>query len=223
MSERELLHENDLVRVYGVQDLNPGDPREFDAYLGTMVCWHSRYALGDEQPREDWTEYFAGVLGMDMDDRDLNRDQVVHAMDRELIVLPLYVYEHGNITIQTAPFSCYWDSGQVGFVYVERRVAKEQMGWTRMTQGRIEQIETWLQAEVAEYDAYISGETYGMVVVDSRDDLLDSCYGFYGADALAAGARDAFEFWTTELRIKDPNGQYVFDFDEPKTNTHATR
>ena len=31
-------------------------------------------------------------------------------------ILPLYAYEHGMITVSTGPFSCPWDSGQVGFV-----------------------------------------------------------------------------------------------------------
>jgi len=42
-------------------DLDPMDPREWDN-LATMVCWHRRYNLGDEQPEEDPEEYLTGLL-----------------------------------------------------------------------------------------------------------------------------------------------------------------
>ena len=31
-------------------------------------------------------------------------------------IVPLYCYEHGNITVSTGAFSCPWDSGQTGWV-----------------------------------------------------------------------------------------------------------
>lgn len=34
------------------------------------------------------------------------------------ILVPIYAYEHGDITISTSPFSCRWDSGIVGFMLV---------------------------------------------------------------------------------------------------------
>lgn len=40
-------------------------PREWDN-LGTMVCWHRHYTLGDEQPHLDPTEYRLRMLGDDV-------------------------------------------------------------------------------------------------------------------------------------------------------------
>ncbi len=36
------------------------------------------------------------------------------------IVLPLYMLDHSGITISLSPFSCPWDSNQVGFVQIPR-------------------------------------------------------------------------------------------------------
>jgi len=44
------------------------------------------------------------------------------------IVLPLYMYDHSGITISLSPFSCPWDSGQVGFVQVPRKKMLEEFG-----------------------------------------------------------------------------------------------
>jgi len=42
------------------RDNDPEDPRAWDN-LGTMVCWHRRYRLGDEQPSEDPQDYLLGL------------------------------------------------------------------------------------------------------------------------------------------------------------------
>ena len=39
--------ENEKYKLEIFDDLNPCSPREFDN-LGTMVCFHRRYNLGDE-------------------------------------------------------------------------------------------------------------------------------------------------------------------------------
>lgn len=31
-------------------------------------------------------------------------------------IVPLYAYEHGDITVSTSKFTCPWDSGQVGWI-----------------------------------------------------------------------------------------------------------
>jgi hypothetical protein len=41
-----------------------------------------------------------------------------------LVILPLYLYDHGGITISCSPFSCPWDSGQVGWIYADYDMIK---------------------------------------------------------------------------------------------------
>ncbi len=136
-------------------------PRDWDN-LGTMVCWNRRYNLGDEQPKCDPEEYFEDIKGR--------------------ITLPLYVYEHGGITISTGAFSCPWDSGQVGWIYVTKERLYREYGWKRITKKRYEQIVKYLEGEVNEYDMYLTGQCYGYCIEDEGGEELDSCWGFLGME-----------------------------------------
>ena len=137
-------------------DSHNESPREWEN-LGTMVCWHSKYQLGDEQ-------------GFDND----------NANWRNFIVLPLYLYDHSGITINTTGFSCQWDSGQVGYIYVSIKHVKKEYNWKRLTKKRREQIEQYLKNEVEVYDDYLTGNVYGYIIKDKDDEQIDSCWGYYG-------------------------------------------
>ena len=43
------------------QDTNPENPRNWDN-VATMVCWHSRYDLGDKHSFYDSDEFFDYIL-----------------------------------------------------------------------------------------------------------------------------------------------------------------
>ena len=81
---------------------------EFDN-LGKMVCFHKRYSLGDDHD----------IHHDDFNGWDEMGEHLTKGHDA-VIILPLYLYDHSGITIQTTPFSCPWDSGQVGFIYMDR-------------------------------------------------------------------------------------------------------
>lgn len=100
----EILHDEDAE-----------SPREWDN-LGTMVCWHSRYNLGDKHNYIDSDDF----------KEEIN--------DSNSIILPLYLYDHSGITISTGPFSCSWDSGQVGYIYVTFEKIKEEYSVTEITE-----------------------------------------------------------------------------------------
>ena len=46
------------------------------------------------------------------------------------VILPLYLYDHSGITMSTSVFSCPWDSGQVGWIYAEKKKLIEETGYT---------------------------------------------------------------------------------------------
>ena len=93
-----------LIEIY--PDQSPDSPREWDN-LGTMVCFHKRYDLGDkhdydENNYDSWDEL----------KEDIIKQENVHT------ILPLYLYDHSGITMNTTGFSCRWDSMRVGFIFV---------------------------------------------------------------------------------------------------------
>ncbi|MEF3304187.1 hypothetical protein [Paenibacillus sp. GYB003] len=196
---------NDQFCLKIEQDFDALHPRRENDNLGTMICWHRRYHLGDEhrfaEPRE-FMESLADGFEIkrieERSDKDLFEQVARHA-----IILPIYAYEHGAITIRTAPFSCPWDSGQVGWIYISKKKAREEFG--KLTQSRVSYIENLLKAEVQEYDDYLQGNVFGFTLYSVEAELreylseagtdvydlsfdewspflkkMDSCWGFIG-------------------------------------------
>ena len=91
-----------------VLDTCPESPREGMDNLGRMVCWHRRYALGDEHDFADPSDFRESV----------NAD--AH------IIMPVFMYDHSGVALSLKPFHDPWDSGQVGFMYASKaRVLKD--------------------------------------------------------------------------------------------------
>ena len=155
-------------RIRVMQDSDAESPRDWDN-LGTMVYWHRNYILGDVDGNREYesVESFLEEIG-------------------DAIVLPLYIYDHSGITMNTTGFSCPWDSGQVGFIYVTLEDIRKEYGWKRITKERRERIEGYLRNEVNTFDMYLRGEVYGFNIVredeDGEEVDIDSCWGFYGYD-----------------------------------------
>lgn len=144
--------------IYIERDEYPDSPRNW-CNLGTMLCWHRDYKLGDEQ-----VEHYQNAVPPDAD-----------------VMLPLYLYDHSGITMRTRPFSCHFDSGQVGYIYVTRDEILAEYGSKRLTKSKREKVRRILQAEVEIYDQWLRGDMWGYIVKD-MDSIYDSCYGFYGYD-----------------------------------------
>lgn len=170
------------IEIHHDEDV-PNPRTEFD-HLAEFWCWHRRYNLGDNKPR--------------MLDSPVTREGVIEHVqdsgDDVLAILPLYLYDHSGITISTSPFSCRWDSGQVGWAFVRSSTAEEQ-GIGRDVEKALKVI----HGEVAEYDQYLRGDVFGYVLareqLDSDEDVaerveMESCWGCYGMDYCIEQARD---------------------------------
>lgn len=119
------------------------------------------------------------------------RDKI---LGHNLIMLPLYLYDHSGITMSTGPFSCPWDSGQVGFIYITREQILKEYGWKVITTKRREQIVKYLIADVEIYDQYLTGDVYGYMVEDNDGEDIDSCWGFYGIEVCKQEAINAAKY-----------------------------
>jgi len=149
-------------------DDSPWNPRE-DSNLGTMVCFHRRYSLGD---KHDYN--FQNYDGWDDMKKNIIKDNNVG------IILPLYLYDHSGITMNTTGFSCNWDSGQVGFVFISKDKIREEYSCKRISKKLIERVTKYLVSEVETYDSYIKGECYGYRITDTEKDVeVESCWGYY--------------------------------------------
>lgn len=177
------LKDGNVLEVY--QDIDPSSPREWDN-LGIMVIGHKKYDFGDNDTGvpmdqfESWDEmqwYIEGTL-------------------RAIACLPIYMYDHSGITINTTGFSCPWDSGQVGFIFTTQKKLDE-MGVT-LNNGEewddfVQRIKDSLVGEVSTMDDYVTNNVYGFRVKDPDGEELNSCWGFFGSDVKTNGILDHIE------------------------------
>lgn len=172
----------DYTIIVGTDDY-PESPREWDN-LGTMVCFHHRYELGDNHGFETPNVFFHVLSGlypetatMDLTDEQLERcETVAHEKN---IILPLYLYDHSGITMNTTGFSCPWDSGQVGWIYVSKEEIRRDFNVSRVSSKLEERIRNILDGEVETYDQFLRGEVY-CYSIEKGGNNVDSCCGFYG-------------------------------------------
>ena len=157
---------------------SPKSPRDWDN-LGTMICFHRRYDLGDKHnySSDDYNSWE-------------EMKQAIIKEENPAVILPLYMYDHSGISISTTPFSCRWDSGQIGFILVSKKKVLEEFGGKIVTAKLKERIEKILEGEVETYSQYVEGDVYGFQIVDEDDNIVDSCYGFYGSDHKENGMLD---------------------------------
>jgi len=166
-------------------DETPENPRNW-CNVGKMVCFHRRYNIGDDHDLNE----------SDFDGWDEVEQYLIEAEDA-WVILPLFMYDHGGITIRTGPFSCSWDSGQVGFIYATKEAAVKAFG-EDVTEERVREH---LEQEVEIYDMYVRGETYGYVVIDTYTEKeVDSCWGFIGEEWMLAEAKRAADYYAEHIR-----------------------
>ncbi len=183
--------ENERYKLEIFDDLDPTNPREFDN-LGIMVCFHSRYILGDETDLKSsdfssWEEL----------------ESYLYKIEKALIVIPIFMYDHSGLSVNTTGFSCPWDSGQIGFIYVSKERIRNEYGCKRISKNLKEQVREILISEVDLYNDYLSGDVYRFTVTEKESqEEVESISGFYGTDFLGNGVFDYASQYFTELELK---------------------
>jgi hypothetical protein len=175
--ERYELESGNILEVW--QEEYPQSPREMWENLGTMICFHKRYILGD---KHNFTSDEFGGWG------DMKKK-----LSRKLnaaIILPLYMYDHSGLTISTTPFSCPWDSGQIGYILVSKENIRKSYLKKRISKKTLEIATKNLLAEVETYDQYLRGDVYGFTLKDPNGNEIETVGGFYGADPEKNGMLD---------------------------------
>jgi len=104
MVEKKIITNNAAYFIFQDEVFNPRE--EYN--IGTMVCKHRRYNLGDEQAENienysSWEEWFENEIGIE-----------------NMVYLPLYLFNHSGLSINTTGFNCKWDSEQVGWIYAPK-------------------------------------------------------------------------------------------------------
>lgn len=113
----------------------------------------------------------------------LPMEDLIALCRNDLVVLPIFLYDHSGLTMNTSGFSCQWDSGQVGYIWTTYKKAMEAMRHPEGTKKELrERIIEDLQDEVSMYDKYLQNDCYGYIMEryqDSEWTEVDSCWGYY--------------------------------------------
>lgn len=188
------------------QDLNPMDPCDYN--LGTMWCWSKEYFLGDKHARdllveaayhsEHYNEVFNHFVSSGKDetffwDDDKCLLEFVALCD-DIVMTPIYIYDHGGIALSNSPFACPWDSGQVGVVFMTLDTAKRVFGDLPEHELKTKALEC-LKTEIALYNDYVSGQVYSYEIINEDNDVVHSCGDIYGKDQVIELALADFEYY----------------------------
>ncbi len=168
-------------------DENPENPRDWDN-LGTMVCFHRRYSLGDKHSfasPEEFQEFLKEA--------------------KPPVVIALYLLDHSGITMRAGKsFSDVdpgqWDSGLVGYSYVTKEALKKE----KLSAQRAREI---ILGEIKVYDAYISGSVFGYTIEGTE--LEDSVWGFYDLDDCMKEAKSVIDSVASKIPIEAWERRYI--------------
>lgn len=186
-------HDTTEFRNYTIkveQDDMTESPREWDN-LGTMTYWHRSYNLGDVDGSKEYSEqidFWIELSGLDIDSdygvSEEQRERIMDAAYKRNVILPLYLYDHSGITMNTGGFSCGWDSGQVGFIHISHEKIRKEYGVKRVSEKMREKVAGYLKGEVETFDHFITGSVYWYSVtkedIDGEELDIDSCGGYFG-------------------------------------------
>ncbi|RME32174.1 MAG: hypothetical protein D6800_00080 [Candidatus Zixiibacteriota bacterium] len=118
-------------------------------------------------PRDDLTEdEWLTIVENDVvlcGDKD-EHDAVVEVLrDYNILVKPLYMYDHSGVRFSLAPFPCRWDSGQVGWVVIHQDKVSDPDDTANHAVNLLNEI----------------AEGYYMYLIQDADgSVIDSCGGF---------------------------------------------
>lgn len=171
------------------QDINAENPvHEWD-FLGTFSLHHKNYLLGSkDDPFKNDTDALHGYL-----------------KSGKAIFLPIYMYDHSGLSISTNrnyPFNCPWDSGQLGYIFVDKSKVRKEYKCKRITKKILNKVLDCLQSEVNTYNQYLSGEVYFYSIEDEQGEIIDSLCGLYGYDYALEEAKSYIDWHIKEEKKK---------------------
>jgi len=190
------MEEKIKYKGFDIEILQESQPELFNpregAIIGKMICFHKRYKLGDKHSFSEPGDF------------------IEFKNNNNIICLPLFLYDHSGITMNTTGFNCQWDSGQVGWIYADiKQINDAGFNWKKITKKRCKKILEWLKKDVEVYDHYLTGNIYLYNIEDGNGDILDSCGGFLGCDfknnGLLEYAKEAIDYYILDKHKKHFN------------------
>lgn len=148
------------------------NPREWDCCSSTLVTAHRKYNFGGIELTH-YARSIKDAFEQHLADQDLSY--------KDIIYHDVFMYDHSGIALSTAPFSCPWDSGQLGMIYEKRSDIRAEFGVKRISPKLEQLILARLASEIKILGHWANGDIYAF----SIDDEVYG--GFYGYDHEESG------------------------------------
>lgn len=211
------------LRLVIEQDEFPEDPRSWDN-LGTMLCCHRDYQLGDCNSNRETEEQLAEICRKyGKSDEEIDEmtfaEEVQFILDQDDVCgLPLYITDHSGISMQTYRFDA-WDSSFVGLIFVEKDFYLAQMCLKDEEDWKAKAKKT-LESEIETYSDYLKGNVYQWTLyepvvvirqsmdgkelsreIDEEGEMVEAMGGVY--DPTFGDVEEYFNFEIAEIRQID--------------------
>lgn len=111
--------------------------------VGYFVNYHRNYSFGNSNMKSPFNiERFIHEVNSEcsfnkeesiylyklLERIENGKDITIEHVEKVAIILPVYCYEHGGVTLSTGRFSCPWDSGQIGYLVCPKSEARVEWG-----------------------------------------------------------------------------------------------
>lgn len=110
-------------------------------------------------------------------------------------VIPVYAYIHSGVALSLGSSFGQdpggWDTSFRGFVLV-----KKMKGWS----WRKDSARKCAKALIEEWNMYLSGDVYGVKLLDPEGDEVDACWGYYGEEGVKEAIAERKALADREIR-----------------------
>ncbi|TCK01332.1 UNVERIFIED_ORG: hypothetical protein BDK47_11623 [Anoxybacillus amylolyticus] len=106
--------------------------------------------------------------------QDAKNEDLLAIIERHAFILPVYLYDHNGLALSTSAFSCQWDSGQVGWMYVTHEKILREYG--PLSPGVLQLVESILQNELKRYEDFINGNVF-LFYVENKETKQTAAIG----------------------------------------------
>lgn len=186
------------------QDSDTTNPRDECDPLGTMVCFHRRYDIGDMHKFSHVDGFFSSLLTdyegpYHLSENTVENMSLLQQEERickgPYIMLRVYMYDHSIQLLSTESFigraqHAEWDSGVLGWIYTTPEKIREWFGVKGINKHIKARAEQVLRGEVETLSQWMSGDVYCYRITDPSDDDKDFYGCFYGHDIYDNGMYD---------------------------------
>ena len=164
-----------------------------DCGSATLVTAHRRYTFGGDRLPFD-ANSIEEAFDWHLDSKGLTR--------RDVIWLPVYLYDHSGLALSDTPFGDRWDSGQLGYIYETRSNIRAEYRVQRISPKREQAIIERLRHTLQLLEYWVNGDVYAWEIPA----LDEYGGGFYGWDHDTSGlleyATDAIDAHLRQERQK---------------------